>query len=64
MHDSCGGPKGEFPETLTDQIVKLTRHSFTAKAKTSYMNTLKSNLNLMEEVILEGDFEKNNPCVV
>ena len=56
--------KDEFIENLVDQVVKLTRHSFSAKAQSAYMNTLKSSLTLKEEMILQGDFAENYSFVV
>ena len=57
-------PKDEFIENLAEKIVTLTRHSFTAKSQSAYMNNLKTNLKPTEEIILQGDFAENFSYVV
>ena len=52
-------PKSEFFENLAMQVMKLTRHSFTAKSQSAYMKTLKSSMKLVKEIILQGDFAEN-----
>ena len=36
--------KGDFIDNFSSQVVKLTRHSFTAKAQSSYMKELKATM--------------------
>ena len=55
--------KEEFVENLATQVDKLTRHSFTAKAQSSYMKTLKASMT-PEELLLQGDFAENFSYVV
>jgi len=50
--------KEEFTENLSHQIVKLTRHSYIAKSQERFMNSLKSTMVPIEEVVLQGDLQK------
>ena len=51
--------KGDFIDNFSSQVVKLTRHSFTAKAQSSYMKELKATMKPLDNVILQGDFAEN-----
>ncbi|KAJ8017733.1 hypothetical protein HOLleu_44652 [Holothuria leucospilota] len=54
----------DFIENLSTQVEKLTRHSFTAKAQSSYMKTLKASMTPLEDIIVQGDFAENFSYVV
>ena len=54
----------DFVQNLSNQIVKLTRHSFTAKCQSQYMAHLKSNITPLEDVIVQCDFAENYSYVV
>ena len=56
--------KEDFIENLSTQIEKLTRHSFTAKAQSSYMKTVKTSMTPLQEIIVQGDFAENYSYVV
>jgi len=56
--------KGDFIDKLSSQIIKLTRHSFTAKSQSKYMSHLKNTMKPLEEIILQGDFAENYSNVV
>jgi len=57
-------PKVEFIEKLSSQIMKLTRHSYTAKAQAKYMTDLKASIQPKVEIIVQGDFAENFSYVV
>ena len=57
-------PKDEFIDNLSEQVVKLTRHCFTAKSQSSYMKELKSSMTPMEDNLVQGDFSENFSYVV
>jgi len=44
--------------------MKLTRHSYTAKAQHKHMTYLKSLMKLQTEIIVQGDFAENYSYVV
>ena len=48
--------KAEFVDNLSSQILKLTRHSFTAKMQSLYMKELKAGMTPLTKIILQGDF--------
>ena len=56
--------KGDFIDNFSSQVVKLTRHSFTAKAQSSYMKELKATMKPLDNVILQGDFAENFSYVI
>jgi hypothetical protein len=56
--------KADFIENFSTQLLKLTRHSFTAKSQSDYMKQLKSSMKAMEDIILQGDFAENYSYVV
>ena len=56
--------KADFIDNFSSQVVKLTRHSYTAKAQSLYMKELKATMNPLEDVILQGDFAENFSYVV
>ena len=56
--------KAEFVDNLSSQILKLTRHSFTAKMQSLYMKELKAGMTPLTEIILQGDFAENFSYVV
>lgn len=56
--------KDDFIENFSNQILKLTRHSFTSKAQSKYMNDLKMTMPPLEDVIMQGDFAENYAYVV
>ena len=49
--------KEKFVQNLATQVDKLMCHSFTAKAQSSYMKTLKASMT-PEELLLQGDLLK------
>jgi hypothetical protein len=54
----------DFIENLADKITTLIRHHYTAKAQSSYLKSLKKNLNVKTECILLGDFAENYSFIV
>ena len=56
--------KADFIDNFSGQVVKLTRHSFTAKAQSSYMKELKTTMTPPDDVILQGDFAEKFSHVV
>ncbi|CAM1303135.1 Uncharacterised protein r2_g1312 [Pycnogonum litorale] len=56
--------KEDFIDNFSSQLLKLTRHSFTAKSQSAYMKDLKSSMKPLEEIILQGDFAENYSYVV
>ena len=57
-------PKDDFIKNLSTQVDKLTRHSYTAKAQSTYMRDLKATMTPMEDLIVQGDFSENFSYVV
>ncbi len=55
--------KADFIDNFSSQLVKLTRHSLTAKAQNMYMKELKANMKPLD-IILQGDFAENFSYVV
>lgn len=53
--------KADFMDNFSSQ---LTRHSFVAKAQSSYMKELKSTMQPVHDIILQGDFAENFSYVV
>ena len=51
--------KADFIDNFSSQVLKLTRHSFTAKMQSLYMKTLKTDMTSLTEIILQGDFAEN-----
>ena len=56
--------KADFIDNFSGQVIKLTRHSFTAKAQSLYMKELKTTMRPQDDVILQGDFVENFSYVV
>ena len=56
--------KDDFIDNFSSQVVKLTRHSFTAKAQSSYMKELKATMKPLDNVILQGDFAEKFSYVI
>ena len=55
--------KYEFIEKLVTSIISLSRHSFTAKAQSEYMQSLKDNLS-EDQIIIQMDFSENYSYVL
>ena len=51
--------KTEFIDNLLSQIMRLMRHSYTAKAETKYMMKLKAYIKSKSEIIVQGDLAEN-----
>ena len=56
--------KTDFIDNFSSQVVKLTRHSFTAKAQSSYMKELKATMKPLENIILQGDFSEKFSYII
>ena len=53
----------EFIQSLSEKIVKLTRHHYIAKSQSSFLNNLKKNLNTNEAILLL-DFSENYSFII
>ena len=56
--------KADFVENFSSQVLKLTRHSFTAKMQSLYMKELTAGITPLTEIILQGDFAENFSYIV
>lgn len=54
----------DFVSNLSEKIVNLTRHHYTAKAQSAYLKNLKEEIKPETECIILGDFAENYSFVV